>query len=295
MIEIGKTQKLRISGETDFGLYLTDGEKEVLLPQKYIPFGVNPGDELSVFVYTDSKDRPVATTLKPLAEVGDLVALKVKQITKMGAFLDLGLEKDLLVPFREQRSEMETGCTYVVKVLLDHRSQRMVATTKVDEFLAKSHKGLEEGQAVTVYIWQKTDLGWKAIINQAYQGLIYANEVFENLQIGEEKPAFIKKLREDGKIDLALQQQGYLAACNMSELVMQKIEAAGGTLALGDKSSPEEIKAELNMSKKNFKKILGGLYKAGKVEIFDYKVVSCQWSVSQWSVISKPVIRKTRN
>lgn len=274
MIETGKTQKLRIARETDFGLYLTDGEKEVLLPQKYIPFGVNPGDELSVFVYTDSKDRPVATTLKPLAEVGDLVALKVKQITKMGAFLDLGLEKDLLVPFREQRSEMETGRTYVVKVLLDHRSQRMVATTKVDEFLAKSHEGLEEGQAVTVYIWQKTDLGWKAIINQAYQGLLYANEVFENLQIGEEKPAFIKKLREDGKIDLALQQQGYLAARNMSELVMQKIEAAGGTLALGDKSSPEDIKAELNMSKKNFKKILGGLYKAGKVEIFGYKVIS---------------------
>ena len=281
MIETGKIQKLRIARETNFGLYLTDGEKEVLLPQKYIPFGVNPGDELSVFVYTDSKDRPVATTLKPLAEVGDLVTLRVKQITKMGAFLDLGLEKDLLVPFREQRSEMETGRTYVVKVLLDHRSQRMVATTKVDEFLAKGHEGLEEGQAVTVHIWQKTDLGWKAIINEAYQGLIYANEVFENLQIGEEKPAFIKKLREDGKIDLALQQQGYQAAHNMSELVMQKIEAAGGTLALGDKSSPEDIKAELNMSKKNFKKVLGGLYKAGKVEIFDYKVCIKVLSFSQ--------------
>lgn len=272
MIEIGKTQKLRVARETDNGLYLTDGEKEVLLPQKYIPFGVGIDDEMEVFVYTDSQDRPVAVTDKPLVEVGHLAALKVKQVARMGAFMDIGLEKDLLVPFREQQSEMKEGRSYVVKVLLDHRTQRMIGTTKVGEFLKTGHEGLEEGQLVNAHIWQRTDLGWKVIVNEMYLGLIYANEVFEKLQTGDQKKAYIKKLREDGKIDVALQRQGYLAAKDMSQAVLQKIKEKGGVLDLGDKSSPEDIKEELSMSKKNFKKILGGLYKAGEIEIFDYEV-----------------------
>jgi len=272
MIEIGKTQKLKIARETENGLYLTDGEKEVLLPQKYIPFGAEIGNEVEVFVYTDSMDRPVAVTDRPLAEVDQLVPLKVKEVNQVGAFLEIGLEKDLMVPFREQLTKMEEGRTYLVKVLLDHRTQRMIGTTKVGEFLKSGHEGLEEGQMVQAHIWQKTDLGWKVILNEGFQGLIYANEVFENIKIGDEKKAFIKKLREDGKIDLALQRQGYLATKDMSEVVLQKIEQGGGVLDLGDKSSPEDIKTALNMSKKNFKKILGGLYKAGKVEIFDFEV-----------------------
>ena len=272
MLEIGKTQKLEIARETDHGMYLTDGEKEVLLPQKYIPFGVEIGDEIEAFVHIDSLGRPVAVTTKPLAEVGQLVVLKVKQVTKVGAFCDIGLDKDLLVPFREQQHEMIEGRHYAVKVLLDHRTQRMVGTTKVAEFLTEGHEGLEEGQLVKAFVWQKSDLGWKVIINEQYQGLIYTNEVFEKIQIGDLKEAYIKKLREDGKIDVALQRQGYLAARDMSEAVLQKIKEAGGVLDLGDKSSPEDIKAELSMSKKNFKKILGGLYKAGEIEIFDYEV-----------------------
>lgn len=272
MIEIGKTQKLKIAREVSFGVYLTDGQAEVLLPQKYLPFAWKVGDEIEVFVYTDSQDRPVAVTDIPLAKVGDLIGLEVTHVAKVGAFVKVGLEKDLLVPFKEQHTRLEEGKRYLVKVLLDHRTQRMIGVTKLEDFLVKDHEDLEEGQQVKVDIWQKTDLGFKVIIEEKYQGLIYENEIFEKTAIGDRKQGYIKKLREDGKIDVALQRQGYLAARDMSDAVLDKIKASNGLLKLGDKSSPEEIKEQLGMSKKNFKKILGGLYKAGKIEIFDYEV-----------------------
>lgn len=272
MIEIGKTQKLKIAREVDFGMYLTDGENEVLLPEKYIPFGCEIGDEIEVFVYNDSKNRPVAVTGKPLAKVGDLVSLEVVHVTQVGAFMDIGLEKDLMVPFREQQTKLEEGKRYAVKVLMDFKTNRMVGTTKLAEFMEEGHEGLEEGQEVDIIVWQRTDLGFRVIINQKYEGLIYENEIFQQIEPGDTQRAFIKKLREDGKIDVALQRQGYTVVRDMSSVVLQKIEDSGGVLSLGDKSSPEDIKEQLGMSKKNFKKILGGLYKAGKVEIFNHEV-----------------------
>lgn len=272
MIEIGKTQKLKIAREVDFGMYLTDGENEVLLPEKYIPFGCQMGDEIEVFVYNDSKNRPVAVTGEPLAKIGDLVSLEVVHVTQVGAFMDIGLEKDLMVPFREQQTKLEEGKRYPVKVLMDFKTNRMVGTTKLAEFMEEGHEGLEEGQEVDIIIWQRTDLGFRVIINQKYEGLIYQNEIFQEVQTGDTHRAFIKKLREDGKIDVALQRQGYTVVRDMSSVVLQKIEDNGGVLSLGDKSSPEDIKEQLGMSKKNFKKILGGLYKAGKVEIFNHEV-----------------------
>ena len=272
MIEIGKKQKLKIGRAVDFGVYLTDGKEEVLLPNKYVPFGYEIGNEVEVFVYTDSMDRPVAVTDEPLGQVGDLVALEVKQIAKVGAFMDIGLEKDLLVPFREQDGKLMEGRRYPVKVLLDNRTQRMIGVTRIDAFLEKGHEGLTEGEEVNIIVWQKTDMGFKVVINGKYLGLVYANEVFQPLKIGDEQKAYIKKLREDGKIDIALQKQGYAAVKDMSLVVLDKIRFHGGVLPLGDKSSPEEIKESLGMSKKNFKKILGGLYKAGEVEIFDFEV-----------------------
>ncbi len=272
MIEIGKAQKLKIAREVDFGMYLTDGENEVLLPEKYIPFGCEIGGEVEVFVYNDSKDRPVAVTIKPLAEVGDITSLKVKQVAKVGAFMDMGLEKDLMVPYREQHIALEEGKSYAVKVLLDFRTNRMIGVTKLREFLEEGHEGLEEGEEVEVIVWQETGMGFKVIINGKYQGLIYKNEIFQQVETGDKLPGFIKKLREDGKIDVALQRQGYTVVKDMSSVVLQKIKDAGGVLDLGDKSSPEDIKAEMGMSKKNFKKILGGLYKAGQIEIFNYEV-----------------------
>lgn len=272
MIEIGKTQKLKIAREVDFGMYLTDGENEVLLPEKYIPFGCQIGDEIEVFVYNDSKDRPVAVTIKPLAEVGDITSLKVTHVAQVGAFMDFGLEKDLMVPFREQQFRLEEGKRYAIKVLLDFRTNRLIGTTKLTEFLEDGHGGLEEGEEVSIIVWQKTDLGFKVIINERYEGLVYENEVFQQFSIGDVSTAYIKKLREDGKIDVALQRQGYTVVKDMSSVVLDKIKVAGGVLPMGDKSSPEEIKATLGMSKKNFKKILGGLYKSGNIEISDYEV-----------------------
>lgn len=272
MIEIGKTQKLKIVRDVEFGMYLTDGESDVLLPEKYIPFGCEIGDEIDVFVYNDSKDRPIAVTDEPLAKLGDIVALKVKQVTQVGAFMDIGLEKDLMVPFREQHIKLEEGKSYVVKVLLDFRTNRMIGATKLRGFLEEGNTGLEEGEEVDIIIWEKTDLGFKVIVNQKYEGLVYQNEIFENLEVGDTRKAFLKKLRDDGKIDVALQRQGYTVVRDMSTVVLQKVIDAGGVLFLGDKSTPEDIKEQLGISKKNFKKILGGLYKGGQVDIFDFEV-----------------------
>ncbi len=272
MLIIGKSQKLKIGRAVDFGLYLTDGKEEVLLPNKYVPIGSKIGEDIEVFIYTDSEDRPIATTLKPIGEVDDLVTLKVQSVGKFGAFADIGLEKDLLIPFKEQDGRLEEGRNAMVKILLDHRTGRMIGTTKVHSFLSKDTVGYAEGAEVQLFIWKETELGWKVIINNSIQGLLYKNEVFESITTGDERGGFIKKIREDGKIDVALRKQGYQGVKDMSQLVMDKVVENGGVLLLGDKSNPEEIKRLLGISKKNFKKIIGGLYKAGKLEISDFEV-----------------------
>jgi len=272
MLLIGKSQNLKIDREVDFGMYLTNGNEDVLLPNKYIPIGSKLGEEIDVFVYTDSEDRPIATTLKPYGEVDDLVSLQVKSVSNFGAFMDLGLEKDLLVPFKEQHRRLEEGEHVLVKILLDHRSNRMMGTTKISTFLDEENEDLSVGQEVDLLIWERTDLGFKAIINGKSVGLLYANEIFEDIKPGEARKGFVKKLREDNKIDISLQKQGYEAVTDMSQIVLDKIIANEGVLALGDKSSPDEIKSMLGMSKKNFKKIIGGLYKAGVITISDHEV-----------------------
>jgi predicted RNA-binding protein (virulence factor B family) len=269
-MEIGKNHRLKVASEVDFGMYLTNGTEDILIPRKYIPEGTVIGDEIAVFVYVDSLGRPVAVTDRPYAKVDDIASLEVKQITKVGAFMDIGLEKDLLVPFNEQAYTMEVGKNYVVKVLLDFKTNRMIGTTKIASFLSPKVEELSEGDKVNLLIWQKTDLGYKVVVNSAYQGLAYHNEIFDQVQIGDERTGFVKAVREDGKVDVSLQKQGYEAVKDMSQIVLNKINM-NGVLLLGDKSSPEEIKEELGMSKKNFKKILGGLYKAGQVEIFDHE------------------------
>uniref|UniRef100_UPI004048B985 CvfB family protein n=1 Tax=Roseivirga sp. TaxID=1964215 RepID=UPI004048B985 len=269
-MEIGKNHRLKVAREVDFGMYLTNGVEDVLIPRKYIPEGTVVGDEIAVFVYVDSLERPVAVTDRPYAKVDDIASLEVKQVTKVGAFMDIGLEKDLLVPFNEQAYTMEVGKNYVVKVLLDFKTNRMIGTTKIAPFLNPRVEELSEGEKVSLLIWQKTELGFKVVVNSAYQGLIFHNEIFDQVQIGDERTGFVKAIREDGKVDVSLQKQGYEAVKDMSQIVLNKIKM-NGVLLLGDKSSPEEIKEELGMSKKNFKKILGGLYKAGQIEIFDFE------------------------
>ncbi len=273
MIEIGKKQILNIKRQVDFGLYLNLGEEEVLLPQKYMPESFEFGDEIEVFVYKDHMNRPVAVTIMPSGEVGDIVGAKVTHTTDFGAFVDIGLEKDVLVPMKEQSKDMVTGRTYAVKLLLDHMTERMIGTTKLGAFLSNDDLELSVGQEVDVIIWHRTDLGYKVIINQEHLGLIYENEVFETLYPGDYRKGFIKNIREDDKIDVTLQKQGYQAVVDSSDQILQALEDNGGVLDMGDKSSPEEIRERFNMSKKNFKKILGGLYKAGEIEITDYRIV----------------------
>jgi len=275
MIEIGKIQTLKIGRAVEFGCYLNDGvdeDDEILIPAKYMPEDYEIGDGIEVFVYTDHMSRPIAVTRMPLGQVGDIVGLKVKQVTNFGAFLDIDLEKDLFVPNKEQAIEMVEGRSYLVKLLIDHKTDRMIGSSKISAFLSIACSGFVEGEEVEAQVWQKTDLGYKVVINGKCQGLIYSNEIFDDIQIGDKRKAFVKLMREDGKIDLALQKQGYAAVTDMSTIVLNKIQEEGGVLALGDKSSPEEIKEHFGMSKKNFKKILGGLYKAGQVEIFNYEV-----------------------
>ena len=272
MLEIGKSQIMTIDREVDFGMYLTNGVDDVLLPNKYIPIGSKLGEEINVFVYRDSADRPIATTLKPLGQVDDLVSLKVKSVANVGAFLDLGLEKDLMVPFKEQHRDLVEGENVLVKILLDHKTNRMIGVTKINSFLNPIHEGLRDWQQVDLLIWEKTDLGYRVIINGQFEGLLYLNELYENIGTGDARIGYVKKLREDGKIDVSLQKQGYVAVTDMSQTVLDKIVEQGGTLALGDKSSPEEIKSILGMSKKHFKKIIGGLYKSGDITISEFEV-----------------------
>ncbi len=275
MIEIGKIQKLKIGRAVDFGCYLNDGEHledEVLIPGKYLPEDFEVGDEIEVFVYTDHRSRPVAVTRMPKGQIGDIVGLKVKQVTNFGAFLDIDLEKDLFVPNKEQAVDMIEGRSYLVKLVMDHKTNRMIGSSKISAFLSQDCVEFEVGEEVNVHIWQRTDLGYKVVINGAFQGLIYSNEIFEQVTIGDSRKAYVKKVREDGKVDLSLQKQGYDAVKDMSAQVLDKVIENGGVLDVGDKSSPEEIKDEFGMSKKNFKKILGGLYKAGEIEIFDYQI-----------------------
>ena len=260
---IGKKNKLLINRRTDNGFYLVDeDENEVLLPNKYIPQEAKEGDEIEVFVYKDSEDRPVATTLTPKIQRHEFAFLEVKDVNNYGAFLDWGLEKDLMVPFFEQAVKMESGKGYVVYLFLDQETDRLVATSKVEDFLEDEDVELEEGQEVDLLVFKKTDLGYKVIINNLFEGLIYHNEIFQPVQIGDALKGYIKTLREDKKIDVILQKTGYKNIIEPnSEKILNAIQQNDGFLPLNDKSSPEEIYTTLGMSKKVFKKAIGALYK----------------------------------
>jgi len=271
-MEIGKKQVLKVQREVDFGYYLSDGKEEVLLPKKYVPDNTELGSDLEVFVYKDHLNRPVAVTTMPYGEVGDIIGAEVTHTTDFGAFVSIGLEKDVLVPNKEQSKSMNTGQRYAVKLLIDHMTERMIGSTKIGAFMSSEVPEYEPGEEVELIVWHKTELGFKVIINQEFTGLIYSNEAFEDLRAGDKRQGFIKQVRPDGKIDVTLNKAGYQAVIDSSDQVLNALKEAGGTLHIGDKSSPEDIKSMFNMSKKNFKKILGGLYKSGDIEINDYKI-----------------------
>ncbi len=268
MIELGKLNTLKILRDTSVGLFLGDEEgNDVLLPIKYMPESHEIGDELTVFCYLDYEERPIATNLEPFIMVNEFRLLQVVEVNEIGAFLDWGLEKHLLVPFREQRNKMKEGQWYVVYCYLDERTNRLVASNKIDKFLSNDNINLKIWEEVDLLVTRQTDLGWEVVVNNKHKGLVYFNEVFKRINIGDSLPGCIKHIRPDNKLDISLQPLGTRVLEPAANKIYDVLVANGGYLALHDKSNPEEIREELQMSKKTFKKGIGTLYKARKIEI----------------------------
>jgi predicted RNA-binding protein (virulence factor B family) len=270
MIKVGEHNEMEVLRNTSVGMYLGDGEGgEVLLPNKYVPEDLEEGDEIEVFIYKDSEDRLVATTLAPKIFLNDFACLKVKQVNSTGAFLEWGMEKDLLVPYSEQKSRLHEGTWCMAYMYLDETTERLVATNNWTKYCSNEEIGLEQDERVRVIIAEETDLGHKVLINKKYEGLIYKNEIFEDLRMGDRRSAFVKEIRPDNKIDISLQQHGGKNITAGSQAILDYMEENNGFLALTDKSSPEKIKELLKMSKKTFKKAIGSLYKQRLVKLED--------------------------
>ena len=274
MIKLGDYNLLKIVKSVDFGLYL-DGDEagEILLPQRYVTPQMRVGDEIQVFIYLDQDERPVATTETPLAKVGDFACLEVAWTNEYGAFLRWGLMKDLFCPFREQKMRMERDKKYIVYVKIDEDSYRLMATAKVDKYIAlpplHGEGSLKHGTAVDVLIWQKTDLGFKCIVDNRYQGQLYDDQVFQQLHTGDRLTAYIDHVREDGKIDLTLQPTGRRHTLDFAEVLLRYLYEHDGRCELGDKSPAEAIYARFQVSKKAYKKAIGDLYKRRLIQITD--------------------------
>jgi len=269
MIEQGRNIDLKIVKRATFGLFLADESgEEVLLHNKYCSEEMKPGDNITVFVYRDSEGKKIATTLTPKIFINEFVLLKVTSVTGVGAFLDWGLEKELMVPFREQKQKMVEGRWYIVYLDLDKKTDRLYASNRVERFLQNEKISVKEGEEVELVVLHKTDLGYSVIINHAHQGLIFENEIFQEIRIGDRLSGYVKKIREDQKIDISLQPIGFRKFNDSnSELICNKLEENDGFLAFTDKSSPEEIYSLFGISKKAFKKSLGALYKQRRIEI----------------------------
>jgi hypothetical protein len=268
MIELGNYNTLEILRDTSVGLFLGDEEgNDVLLPNKYVPKMYEIGDMLTVFCYLDYDERPIVTSLTPLIIRNTFQLLKVVEVNNIGAFLDWGLEKHLLVPFSEQRIKMQEGQWYVVFCYLDEKSFRLVASNKLDKFLDNEELGITINDEVNLIVTRQNDLGWDVIINNKHKGLVYQNEVFKKIAVGDNIKGFIKNIRPDHKIDVSLQAIGYVSVEPAANIIYQILKKEGGYLNLHDKSSPDEISARLQMSKKIFKKSLGTLYKDRKITI----------------------------
>lgn len=266
MLKIGNYNTLKIARINAAGALLSSDEGEILLPGRLVPKGAEPGGELRVFVYVDSENRLTATTRKPRAVVGDFALLKVKDNVTVGTFLDWGLEKDLLLPFGEQTAPLRRGDEVLVYVYL-HNSGRVAASARLDRFLRPADGTLAEGAEVDLLIYAFSDLGAKVIINRTFGGLLFKNELYGEFSVGGKLRGYVRKVREDGKVDVTLRMGGAREAASDREAVLDALKAHSGVLPLNDRSTPEAIAGLLRMSKKSFKKAVGGLYKEGLVDM----------------------------
>jgi predicted RNA-binding protein (virulence factor B family) len=263
MLKVGQQNILKVLRGTSVGFFLGDEEgNDVLLPHKYIPEGLNIGDEIDVFLYRDSEDRIIATTLEPLVKLNQFACLQVSAATNIGAFLDWGLEKDLFVPFREQNQKLREGDYTVVYLYLDESTDRLVGSCRLNRHFEFENIELKEGEEVNLLILDKTDLGFNVAVNHKYRGLIYENEIFQRLAWGDTVKGYVKIVREDGKIDISLQKQGFENSIEPnSQKVLDVLKANDGHMPFNDKSDSVEIQSQFEMSKKAFKRAIGGLYK----------------------------------
>lgn len=269
---LGQLNRLVIKKQVEFGVYL-DGKSwgDILLPKRYVPATADIGSSVEVFLYLDSEDQLIATTEKPLVMVGQVAQLKVAAITKVGAFLHWGLKKDLLVPFAEQHLPMQQDFNYLVYCFVD-KSNRIVASSKLDKFIGKSPADYAVGAEVNIIVAEPTDLGYKVVVDHQHWGLLYKDQVFKPLRRGYTCKAYVQKLRTDGKLDLILDKPGYGKTLDLTGQILQKLQQQGGELPLSDKSSPEDIAAAFGVSKKVFKQAIGALFKQQQIEILQQSI-----------------------
>jgi len=267
-INVGQFNLMRVDRKVDFGFYMDDGGEGILLPKRFVPSGLQIGDTISVFVYHDSDNRLIATTQEPFAVVGEIAALKVVEVTSQGAFLDWGLMKDLFVPVSQQLSTMRLGGKYLVKLYIDAQTGRVAATEKIDKQISNEVLTVKEGEKVKIQVYRESEIGYVVIVNQVHQGLVYKNEVFTHLHIGQFiDEAFVKKIREDNKLDIGLGKQGGEKLADDNQKIMSLLKTHKGFLPYHDKSAPDDIYAFFGMSKKAFKMNVGMLYKLKLISI----------------------------
>ena len=268
MIKLGKYQTLEVSRTVDFGVYLREpgDTKEVLLPARYVPENAVPGDLIDVFVYNDSEDRLVATTERPYATVGQFAFLEVNAVNDIGAFIDWGLPKDLLVPYSEQKVKMRRGGIYLVYIYVDDSTNRIVASARIERFLGNAYPDYKPGDKAEALVYEHTEIGYKTIVDNLHRGMIYANEIYRPIELEENVTAFVKQVRPDGKIDLTLNDISARRTTELSERILKYLHRPENG-PVGDKSSPERIQLIFNCSKKDFKKAVGLLYKEHKIAI----------------------------
>lgn len=267
MVQLGQYNTLPVLKLVEFGLYLDGGDGlEILMPKRYIPEGAKEGDTLQVFVYQDSEARLIATNEHPYATVGQIASMRINSVNQVGAFADWGTSKELLIPHREQAQRMEEGRRYLIYVYIDQVSGRIAGTSKLDKYLNNVPPTYEAGEEVEALIWKPTPMGWKVIINQKHTGLLYQNQIFQELHTGERLRAWVRGVRDDDKIDLSLQPLGYRQMIDPAEAtILKALHNHNGFMPLTDRSTPELIAFELQMSKKTFKKAIGALYKQQRI------------------------------
>ncbi len=261
MVEVGKYNTLKVVKEVNFGMYLDGGQDEILLPKRYIPAGLKVDDEITVFVYHDNEQRLVATTAQPLGQVGDIVMMEVADITPHGAFMKWGIMKDVFVPNSQMSVRMIPGNKYFVLLFIDEKTGRVTATEKIDRHLSNNDMTIAVNDTVDMVVFQKTDIGYKVIINNKHLGVLHFNEVFQDLATGDKVKGFVKNIRPDNKVDVSLGTKGYEKVGTEEERMIALLKASDGYLPYNDKSDPEAIYAFFGVSKKTFKMTTGALYK----------------------------------